>query len=390
MRFDARLGLSQAFRPFFPLAAMMTAMSVMAWIFSLARLTPLHANPTLWHAHEMLYGFAVAIILGFTLTAVENWTGQKALGTTSLGCLIALWVAARTLAIWPSREAQLASSIFDVPVLFVGAGLMARILIRTHNRRNMMFIPFMLGLAVLNLLIHYSLWSGQVGLARMLLHGSAWLVGFLMVFMGGRVIPFFTGRRLGYTPRQFTLLNWVSTLSALACALAFPLEMPVPLLACAVIATLSTGVRWLLWSPWRTFREPMLWILHIGYGWLVAAYSLIVLVELDVLAWPRTAAIHALLAGGLGGLGLGMISRVSLGHSGRPIVADRWITTSFWLVILAGVFRMSVYVSYANGAWLQRVSAAVCWSLAFCIFAARYVPWLWTSQPQLTGRPSHD
>lgn len=380
MRFDAELTFSQAFRPFFPLAAVLSAMSVVVWVLSLARVLSMAPNPTLWHAHEMLFGFAVAVVLGFVLTAVSNWTGQQAIAPRGLKLLVGLWLTARLAGLWPSQPAQTISALFDVPVVFIAAGFMARVLLCTRNHRNMMFIPFLLGLALLNLSIHVSLWNDNASDARLLLHGSAWLIGFLMVFMGGRVIPFFSGRRLGYEPRQWSWLNWLSTLSALALAVVWVLDVETLLLATSLIAAGSTGLRWWLWSPWRSVKEPMLWILQLGYLWLVLAFALVAVIEMDGLSWPKTAALHALMAGGLGCLGLGMISRVSLGHSGRSIAADGWIVASFVCVVLAGIMRMSVYVDYLDGAWMQMLLSAMLWCAAFLIFAGRYIPWIWCSE----------
>ncbi len=388
MYFDTHLTLSQAYRPFFPLAALMSAVSVLAWICSLNGFVPLPPHPTLWHAHEMLFGFATAVILGFVLTAAKNWTGQQPITRSGLGALIFLWLAARLFGLWPGVNAQLLSAACDIPVLFLGTGYVARVLIRTKNTRNLMFIPFLLGLALANLTIHYSLWTGNTEWAKALLHGAAGMVGFLMVFMGGRVIPFFSGRRLSYGTKQFPAVNWVSTLSALACAFFISLNQPVVLGFFAMLAALSTAVRWLLWSPWRSIREPMLWILHLGYLWLVLAYAFMALIELQLLPWPKTASIHALLTGGLGCLGLGMINRVSLGHSGRAIAADGWIVTSFYLVVLAGFLRMSVYVFQSQMSAMYLTLSALCWSAAFAVFALRHIRCLWSSAAHTASQTS--
>ncbi len=382
MRFDPALIFSQAFRPLFPLAAASSAVSVCVWLLGLAGVVPLPPHPTLWHAHEMLYGFATAVVLGFVLTAVENWTGRKAISSRTLMLLVGLWLCARVLGLIPLAQAHWLSAGFDVPVLFIGVLCMGLCLIRTGNTRNMIFIPFLFGLGLINLAFHVCLWGGHEAWARSLLHGTAWLLGFLMVFMGGRVIPFFSGRRLGYQPRQFAALNWLSTLSALALAIVVMLNVDIALPGLALVAGLASALRCLLWSPWRSWREPMLWILHLGYAWLIVAIGLLAGIEAGWLLWPKTAPIHALLVGALGCLGLGMISRVSLGHSGRPIRADGWITASFVMVVLAGVLRMSVYFAYADGAWGRMVLSALLWAAAFAIFAIRYVPWLWMNDVQ--------
>lgn len=369
--------LSQPFRAFFPLAALAAAALVLLWALGLAGQLPLPPNPSLWHAHEMLFGFTVAVILGFTLTAAGNWTGRATTTPLSLGLLIGLWLSARLLALAPWPSTQWLSRLIDVPLLFVAAALMAQHLIRARNLRNYVFVPFLGGLAIANLVIQVQLHNGHAEPARQLLHGCAWFIGFLMVFMGGRVIPFFAGRRLEYKPRELTTLNWLSTLSALACAASMLGKMPSFTAILAGLSAVSTALRWLLWSPQRSLREPMLWILQIGYLWLIVAYGLLATQQSGQLNLPPTAPIHALMTGALGCLGLGMMTRVSLGHSGRIIRADFWMTLSFITIICAGLLRIGAYLSPAKIMLPVMSLSALCWAAAFVLFAGRFIPWLW-------------
>jgi uncharacterized protein involved in response to NO len=370
--------LTQAFRPFFPLAALYTAVSVMVWIAGLSGVLPLPPNGTLWHAHEMLLGFAAAVIAGFVLTAAANWTGQPTTTPLSLGLLVMVWVAARATALVPDAGWQTVSAIFDSAVLPALAVMMTGVLLRSGNRRNYMFIPFLWGLALINLGFHWSLHLGAVDRARQLITLTAWLVGFLMVFMGGRVIPFFSGNRLQYTPRQQPWLNWLSTLSAL---LAGGLLVALPQTpwagAAAAVAGLSATLRLLLWQPWRALREPMLWILHGGYAWLALAYLIAAAVHLGALRQPLTLPIHALMAGGLGCLGLGMMARVALGHSGRPIVAGRMLQLAFLLVVGAGLLRVASYAVWPLGGAAGWGISAALWATAFSIYFVIFAPLLW-------------
>lgn len=187
--------LSQAFRPFFPLAALYAAVGVIVWLAGLSGMLPLPPDPTLWHAHEMLYGFAAAIIAGFMLTAVNNWTGLPACSPRSLAFAALLWIIARSGAFFPLADVHLITTFCDALFLPFIALLMSRVLLRSGNRRNFMFIPFLWSLAGVNIGFHISLYLDQVELARLLISLTVWLVGFLMVFMGGRVIPFFSARR---------------------------------------------------------------------------------------------------------------------------------------------------------------------------------------------------
>jgi uncharacterized protein involved in response to NO len=375
------IALTQAFRPLFPLAAAYTAVGIIVWLAGLSGMISLPAHPTLWHAHEMLFGFAAAIIAGFALTAVVNWTGHPSTTPGSLGLITGLWVAARVLGLFPRTVAQDIAAICDSLFLPGVALLMTRVLLKTENRRNYMFIPFLWGLASINIGFHISLHAGQVDLARGLITFTAWLVGFLMVFMGGRVIPFFSANRCRYQPLQWAWLNWSSTISALLAGILVVLfPQTIWSAVVAAFAGMATLLRLVLWQPWRVWRVPMLWILHIGYGWLTAAYLLAAVVHMGWLQ-PLTLPIHVLLAGGLGCLGLGMISRVALGHSGRQIEASPTILAAFVLVILAGAVRVASYLPWSWTGLPSLTLSAIFWCLAFALYAGRYIPLLWFQHP---------
>lgn len=365
---------------FFPLAALFSAASVLLWLAGLSGMRPLLLHPTLWHGHEMLFGFAAAVIAGFVLTAVANWTGRPAVGRGALAGLVVLWlvgrvaVAAQGTLHWPWLLLAAVEGLF-LPCL---ALVMSRVLIQSRNTRNLMFIPFLWGLALLNLGFHALLAAGEIDAARQLLTLTGWLVGFLLVFMGGRVIPFFSGRRCGYTPRQWPWLNWTSTLAALAAGIALTFA-PSSALAAALagLAAIVTALRLAGWQSPRVWAEPMLWILHLGYAWLVVAYTLAAVVHADLLPWPPTAPLHALLTGALGCLALGMMTRVALGHSGRTITASLLMLIAFVLVVGAGLARLASYADWAGGGLIGLTISASLWALAFTLYALEFITRLW-------------
>jgi uncharacterized protein involved in response to NO len=374
--------LSQPYRPFFPLTALFAAASVLAWLAGLSAMLPLPPQPTLWHAHEMLFGFAAAIIAGFVMTAAGNWTGLRVVSPAALAVLTGLWLAARMAGLMPYATAHAIAPLIDALFMPSLALVMTRVLLQARNRRNYMFIPFLWGLALVNIVFHVALQAGRAELARLLITLSVYLVGFLMVFMGGRVIPFFTGRRCNYTPAQWPWLNWLSTLAALVAALALTFQ-PVPAFSAfaAAAAGSATLLRLLLWQPWRTWRIPLLWILHAGYAWLAIAWLLAAAVRVDWLA-ARTLPLHALMTGALGCLGLGMMTRVALGHSGRALETSPPMLAAFVLVILAGLARVASYLPGPLSGLPGLTYAAVFWSLAFLLYAACFVPALWWRAPQ--------
>lgn len=378
MRSEGPVWLSQAYRPFFPLAALASAVAIIVWLAGLSGMAPLPANPTLWHAHEMLFGFAIAIILGFSLTAAMNWTGMAATTPRSLSWLVCLWGGARVAALLPGQAGQLIWAGLDVLVLPLGAALITRVLLASRNQRNYVFIPLLWGMALVNLGFHASWIFDRVDLTRQLITLSAWLVGFLMVFMGGRVIPFFSGRRLNYQPIQWPTLNWVSTLSALATALLSLTSFNALLGAFAALASVSSLFRVMLWQPWRTLSEPMLWILHLGYLWLGVAFGLLAALKLGLIAAAPSLPLHALLAGGLGCLGLGMMTRVALGHSGQKIEAAISMRIAFVLVVTAALFRIASYGPWPWAGLPSLTISASLWALALGIYFIHFAPRLWS------------
>lgn len=372
---NGSLLFSQAFRPFFLLAALAAGGGTAWWVAALAGHAPMPPHAMLWHAHEMLFGYALALIAGFVLTAVNNWTRQVSASPRELIALASVWLIARVFG--AVEGGTLISSITAAAdTLFLAglAGLMTRVLLRAKNQRNYMFIPFLWALTAIGGSYYLLLAQGRHAGAHTLLMAVVYLVSFLMVFMGGRVIPFFTGNRAGYTPTQFKALNWFSTLSALAAGLALT-ALPGSLLAAtvALVAGVATLLRLLLWQPWKVLKIPMLWILHWGYLWLGVGWLLSGLDALKIV--PHSAALHALMAGALGSLGLGMMARVALGHSGRQIEASPLIVLAFALIVLAGLLRVGfgLQLPFFNSMAMLNVAAAV-WCAAFALYFVAFVP----------------
>lgn len=200
------------------------------------------------------------------------------------------------------------------------------------------------------------------------------LVTFLLVFMGGRVIPFFTDRGLPKScPRQWPWLNWSSTLSVLAVALLFIIvgrrhTLLAPLLIAAAALTLC---RLLAWKPWQVFREPLLWVLHIGYAWIPVGLGLQAAHLLGA-GIPWSSGVHALMVGSMSTLSLGMMARVALGHSGRPLVAPSPVAIGFVLLTLAALARVLISLSMGPS-WLLGASGLL-WSAAFLLYVVAYTP----------------
>ncbi len=359
------------FRPFYLLAGIFAAFSVLLWAAQYVGWLP--GLGMLWHAHEMLFGYALAVIAGFLLTAVRVWTNLPTPSGLPLALLAALWVAGRVLAALSLPFAAAAVDTAFVLGLALGIGVP---LVRSGNKRNYFFIALVLGL-------------GIAGLAFYVWPQAALVVGldvvmFVMAVVAGRVVPMFTNngvpgagaRRVAWLER--TALGALLILLALD-VLNFPRAAAIVCFAAAALH----GARLALWNPQRTLGAPLVWILHVSYAWIVVHLLLRGLAWFDML--PMPVATHALTVGAIGGLTLGMMTRTSLGHTARRLVAGRAETASYLLLQAAAVSRVLLPLawpaSYLSGAMLS----SMFWSAAFIVFVAAYLPIL--TRPRLDGRP---
>jgi len=371
------------FRPFYLLASGFAALSIPLWALQYAGLlyTPYLQGPQ-WHAHEMLFGFALAVIVGFLFTAVRNWSNQPTPTGLPLAALALLWLAARVLVLTPYGWAAAAA---NVAFPLAAAVALARPLWAARNRRNYFFVGLLALLAVAALAVHLQglgvlalpSWAGiQLGLDVVL---------FLMAVMAGRVLPMFTNNGVrGARATRHPLLEKLALGSVLVLLLADLLRLPPPLLAAvAAFGAAAHLARWLLWQPWTTLRTPIVWVLHAAYVWIPVHLALR---AAGLLGWlPASAAAHALMVGAAGGLIIGMMTRTARGHTARPLRADRADVACYALVLGAALVRVAVPLllpAWSVGAVLL---SAVLWSAGFGLYALRYAPIL--SRPRLDGKP---
>jgi uncharacterized protein involved in response to NO len=330
----------------------------------------------------MLFGYTTAVIAGFLLTAVRNWTNRPTPTGIWLMALVALWVAGRVLMLTPLDTATaIANAAFPVAIA-IAIGIP---LLKARNVRNYFFIALLLTLGLLALSVHLALQQRFTFPAQASLQVALDVVLFIMVVMAGRVIPMFTNN--GIPGAGATRQPWLEKFSlgtVLLLLLADLLQMqPTVLAAIALTSAVAHGVRLYLWRPWRTTTTPLVWILHAAYAWIVAHLALRGLSELGMIA--GSLATHALTIGAIGGLTLGMMTRTARGHTARPLQADRYETASFVLVqaaaivrVLGGMLMPGLYVASVQ------LSGAL-WAAAFLLYAIRY--WSVLTQPRLDGKP---
>jgi len=355
------------FRPFYLLAGLYAALSVPLWAVQYAGWLP-GANP-LWHAHEMLFGYAFAVIAGFLLTAVRVWTARPTPTGVSLGSMAAIWVAARLLALYSLPLAAWADLVFAIAVAWsIGAPLVA-----SGNRRNWFFIALVLALGAASIAFQA---YPHVGLAI-----GLDVVLFVMAVMGGRVIPAFTNSAIpGAGARRNQIVEYGSLGLLLVLLLLDLFEFPVAIVA--LLAAVFHAARVALWAPWATRARPILWILHLSYTWIVVHLALRGLAAFDLV--PPGLATHALTVGAIGGLTLGMMTRTSRGHTARPLQVGGLEVAAYVLVHAAAFVRVFMPLALPGAYVALVVASAALWLAAFGLFTVVYVPIL--TRPRLDGK----
>ncbi|HEX7155988.1 MAG TPA: NnrS family protein [Burkholderiaceae bacterium] len=375
--------LSLGFRPFYLLASVFAALSVGLWAAQTAGwLDAAYLAGPLWHAHEMLFGFTMAVVAGFLFTAVRNWTGHPTPTGAALAAIAALWVAGRVLVLTPlGWTSAVVNAAFPVAVA-AGIGVP---LLRAGNRRNYFFVGLLLALAAAVLAVHLTR-LGALDLPAWLGIGIALdVVLFIMTVMGGRVIPMFTnngvpGCRARSVPGLERLVLAATLLLLLTDAMRLHGTILVGVLAVGCVAHLA---RLALWTPWKTGKVPLVWVLHVAYAWIPLHLALRALSELGLVASPL--ATHALTIGAIGGLTIGMMTRTARGHTGLPLRAGRAEVACYLMVLAAALVRVfGPWV--AGGHYTATVLvSAVLWSSGYALYALRYWPVL--SQPRADGKP---
>ncbi len=365
------------FRPFFLLAGLQAAVLVPAWLSQLLAGVDLGLpySALLWHGHEMVFGFAGAAVAGFLLTAVPNWTGTPMLKGAPVAALAGLWLATR-IGFWLAGvlpawvPALLAVAFFPALAL-----VLAHRLIGAGKWRNIAFLPILAVLTVADALVQAEM-LGMAETGRTGLRLGIFTLLLMITVVGGRIIPTFTAnglRPVGIVvqPKSRPRLDQSSIALLIVAALA-AVFLPgsresggLLLVAGALQLARLAG-----WYGWRTTKVPLLWVLHLGYFWLGLGLLLLGLASF-IPALPPESALHALTVGCIGMMVLGVMSRVALGHTGRPLVAARPTVAAYGLIFLAAVIRVfGVMVDYTPALWLSAAS----WSGGYLVFVILYGP----------------
>ena len=373
--------LSAGFRPFFLAAAAWSAISLAVWLSLLTGSfdLPSRFDPLTWHIHEMLFGFVMAAVGGFLLTAIPNWTNRAPVAGTPLVVLVTLWFLGRLACLGSALIPGWLALVVDLAFAAGLETIAARELIAVGNKRNYPLLAPVVVLAIANLLMHLQVLGVAIPI------GLGWRLGIAAVIIlisviSGRIVPAFTrnwltARGSSQTPPPVGMLDRIAlgTLHAGMMVWAFvPNWQPVGALLLA--ASVLNLIRLARWHGIGTFSEPLLLILHVGYLWLVIGVALLGASLLDA-SVPAAAAIHALTAGAMGTMILAVMTRATLGHTGRALHADTATITLYALVSLAAVLRIVAAWTVDAQADVLEVSA-LAWVGAFALFLAQYGPML--------------
>jgi len=369
------------FRPFFFAGAAWALIALCLWICSLlGEITlPTAMEALAWHRHEMLFGFVGAIIGGFLLTAVPNWTGRLPIAGWPLAGLFSLWAAARLAVLFSGAVSLWVAGLLDVG-FFVVLGLLAAREVLEANNRNIPVVGMILLFGVADALdylanINVLPWPDlgwQLAIA---------LVVILISLIGGRIIPSFTrnwlvkrGIKAGLPtqPGKFDLV----VIGATAVGMLFWQAGPPELMSGLVVMAAGALqlVRWARWRGWRTFADPLVLILHVGYLWIPVG---LVLLGLSLAGYvPRSAAIHSLTAGAMATMILAVMTRASLGHTARELKASPLTVVVYVLVTAGALLRVAASLTLINYNMGIDI-AGLAWGSAFLLFLVAYAPVLW-------------
>ena len=365
---------SSAFRPFYFLGALYAPLLAAVWLGAYLGIweVPSVGTPLrLWHGHEMLFGFAAAIITGIVLTALPSWAGTEEIQGGRLALLVVLWLAGR-IAYWAAPWLPpLAPAVIDL-LLFPAVFLMvAPQLMRAANRLYLLLLPILLALAAANAAYHYGILAAHTALAGQGLRGAIYAIIVLYVLKGGVLTPIFTGNALREKGRgdqapfnvelEMLAVGVVLLLAALDLAGAPSLWIGLAALACALVH----GARVARWKGWRLADVPLVFVMHLGFAWLVFAFALKAAAELTGIV-PEATWVHAFTVGSLGLMMLGLMTRVSLRHTGRPLVVPAAMRLAYWMMFAAALLRLAATV-HGLGAWAVALSA-VLWGLTFVLY----------------------
>lgn len=387
---EAPLWLS-GFRPFYLLGAAYAPLLMLAWLgaYSGWWAFPGDLPLQLWHGHEFIFGFSAAIICGIVLTALPSWASTEEITGRRLALLVGLWLAGRVALIAPLPAAL--GAVLDCALFPVMALLLLPQLLRVNNRTYLLLLPILAGLFAANAIFHAGRIAADAAVMSFGVRLAIHSIVLLYVLKGGVLTPIFTGNALREKQRGSAIpfilwLDVLATASVVALAAADLAGLPALWLGNIALATcVIHAVRLARWRGWRVADIPLLLVMHLGYAWLVVAFALKAAAELSG-ALPEFVWLHAFTVGALGMMMLGLMTRVVLRHTGRPLHVPPLLRLAYALMFAAAVLRVTVTLGGLGTAWLAL--SVLLWVAPFVIYLGLFGALLWRpSLPQKTGVP---
>jgi uncharacterized protein involved in response to NO len=380
---------SYGFRPFFFAGALWAALAVALWVPQyFGKITlPIATGPLDWHVHEMLYGYVAAIIAGFLLTAVPNWTGRLPICGAPLASLVALWLAGRIAMLVSAEIGYAMAAAIDAAFLITMATVALREIVAGRNWRNLLVLAILLILISGNIVWHVEVL--RAGAADYGLRIAIAAVIALIMTIGGRIVPSFTHNWLarcnpGRLPVPFSHYDVVS-LAVAALALTLWVAQPtrevsgVMLVAVGVLHAIRLG----RWAGDRTIADRLVLILHVAYAFVPLGFLLLGAAILWPTTVPPSAGLHAWMAGAIGQMTLAVMTRAALGHTGQPLKASAATQAIYAFALIAALARITA--TFIGSFELLNL-AAVAWLAAFGGYAICYAPLLLRRPPAWAGR----
>jgi len=372
---------SLGFRTFFALAGLFALILIALWasIFDGSLVMDNYYSKTLWHAHEMLLGYCVAVIAGFLLTAVQSWTGDSVVKANQLLGLCLLWIYGRVVPFYSELLPDLLIALVDFSFLPVLAYFVAKPIIQSGKVKNLLLIGLLLLIILGNYFIHADVLGFMDDSATMGLTLIVAMIIMMILVMAGRLFPLFIERGLqGVMAIRSPLLD---SLAIVTSALVFILLVfdvnGLVLTIAAVAAVIANIARVAGWYVQRIWYVPLLCVLYMGYAWIMMGFVFVALASVSLV--PITLAIHAFTVGGIAVITLGMMARVSLGETGRALRVSNTIAIAFALINVSAVFRVLLPAVFPVGFNTFLLVSTYCWLAAFTLFVFIYTPILTTA-----------
>lgn len=388
---SGKVFFAAGFRPFFLFTGLQALLTLPLWLVVYVGGIDLDLPfaAALWHGHEMVFGFAGAAIAGFLLTAVPNWTNSHHVSGRPLMVLFFLWLAGRVAFTLAGYLPALLVAVLDLAFLPYLAWLVGKPLIQAGKLRNIGFLPVLGLFFAANAAVHVLSATGSADPLLGVYLGLT-MVLVLIAIVGGRIVPSFTQNWLRMQGKavEVTPITWIEkggAVGSLLAAMILSIVLPGSVVAGLALLAAATihFIRLARWHGYKTLGNPLLWVLHLGYLWMVIGLALLGLSSFET-ALPATAALHALTAGAIATMVLGVMTRAALGHSGRPLEVSKVIALAYGLLGLGTLLRVLAPVFPEAQMGLTHAGGTV-WSVAWLIFVLAYAPVL--TKPRADGRP---